>query len=344
MPFQHDLTIDNIKLLDLQDVFLNRNILGNLVFENSFFYAEKLQKFFVELQELNYEKKLTTKEVDEINVDMQTFLKFLHTVAEKNPEQDQNFNVNVRNELDTRIIRYVEDTLKNHRNKLIFLRQEIALSKPESRELQKEKTELAKLRKEYQDAVLGLKLQLEKISSEKNEIESSQGEVAALRFGKHFETQAGIYTVDSSTWLHNRDQIINVLIGIIIVNFCLYLYLFIANKVGLWPNFPPSEFFTFEYAFVKISFILLLSHLLAFNSKNYSITKNLEVKNKHRKNVADTMVEFLASNPDADTRSQIIRQGSQSMFVMEETGYLGKMNEKDNNPIEQINYFLPNKG
>ena len=54
------------------------------------------------------------------------------------------------------------------------------------------------------------------------------------------------------------------------------------------------------------------------------------LKNKHRKNVADNMVEFLASNPDADTRSQIIRQGSESMFVMEETGYLGKMNEKDN--------------
>ena len=88
---------------------------------------------------------------------------------------------------------------------------------------------------------------------------------------------------------------------------------------------------------------MLLSHVLAFNSRNYGINKNLAAKNKHRKNVADTVNSFLESNQDPDIKSQIIKQGAESMFKSEETGYIGKMNQKDHSPIEQVTYVLPNK-
>jgi small GTP-binding protein len=39
----------------------------------------------------------------------------------------------------------------------------------------------------------------------------------------------------------------------------------------------------------------------------------------------------------------ILKEGAEAMFKDGGTGYLGKMNEKDHSPIEQITYIMPNK-
>ncbi len=53
------------------------------------------------------------------------------------------------------------------------------------------------------------------------------------------------------------------------------------------------------------------------------------------------MTSFLGTNPDKEVRSQIISRGVEAMFKDENIGYLGKINQKDHSPMEQVNYILP---
>src|SRR5690606_18653641 len=115
------------------------------------------------------------------------------------------------------------------------------------------------------------------------------------------------YELAANTWLRNRNIVLGILMLVIILNLTGYLTLFIGWKTAEAWSMHPSSFFTVDYAVIKFAIILLLSHILAFNSKNYSINKNLAVTNKHRKNVAETITNFLESNPDEETRSQIIK-------------------------------------
>lgn len=343
MELKYEIIPENLKVLEIKQIFLDKDKLGVLTFDRSYPVIHSTRKMLVEMQELGYKEALTKSEVDEIDRDIKRLLDFITKVRAINPENDPSFNLNVRNTLENEIIHFCEDVQRRRRDSFVFLRQEVALSKPESKDLQEEKVQLSNIRNEYEKTLLNLKKEIEDLNLEKSKAESTKGEIASIRFGKYFESQAVEYESVSSEWLSKRNKVLQVLFWVLGCNFFLYLFLFFTWKLSWWPNFPPSEFFTTSYAVIKITGILLLSHVLAFNSKNYSITKNLSVNNKHRKNVADTINSFLESNPESDVRSQIIKQGTESMFKTENTGYLARMNEKGHSPIEQITYVMPNK-
>ncbi len=343
MNLKYELVPENLKTIEIKQIFLDKEKFGALTFDKSYETAHNTRKMLVEIQELGYRDKLTINEVRQIENDINRLLQLVNEVFSKNPETDPNFNINVRNSLDDSIINTCQDIQVRLREKLVYLRQELALSKPESRDLQEEQKELTKIRTEYEKTLSDLQKKIEALTVEKKTIENTQGEIAATRFGKHFEDQSNEYDVVAEEWLLKRDNILLVLEIVISVNFLAYIIIFIGWKAGWWFNFPPSSFFTIDYAVIKISGILLLSYILSFNSKNYSINKNLSTKNKHRKNVADTVNSFLESTTDQDLKSQILKEGAEAMFKDGGTGYLGKMNEKDHSPIEQITYIMPNK-
>lgn len=341
MELKYEITPENLKVLEIKQIFLDKDKLGVLTFDRSYPFVDSTRKMLVEMQELGYKEALTKSEVDETDRDINKLLEFVTRVRAINPE-DPNFNSNIRNSLENDIIHFCEDVKRRRRDSFVFLRQEVALSKPENKDLQEEKVQLSNIRSEYEKTLLNLRKEIEELNLEKSKIQSTQGEIASIRFGKHFESQAIEYENVSSEWLEKRDQILKFLFWVLGCNFALYLYLFITWKFDFWPSLPPSDFFTTSYAIIKITAILFLSHVLAFNSKNYSIAKNLVVNNKHRKNIADTINSFLESTSEPEVRSHIIKQGTESMFKVESTGYVGKINEKGHSPIEQVTYIMPN--
>jgi hypothetical protein len=343
MNLKYELIPENLKIIEIKQIFLDKEKFGALTFDKSYETAHNTRKMLVELQELGYKDKLTLNEINQINNDITRFLQLVNEVFSKNPETDPNFNINVRNSLDDNIINTCQDIQIRLREKLVYLRQELELSKPENRDLQEEQKELTKIRTEYEKTLSDLQKKIEALTSEKTTIENTQGEIAATKFGKHFENQVEEYEGTAKEWLLKRNKILVILEIVISVNFLAYIIIFIGWKVGQWPDFPPSSFFTIDYAVIKISGILLLSYILSFNSKNYSINKNLSAKNKHRKNVAETVSSFLGSPLDQESKSHILKEGAEAMFKDGGTGYLGKMNEKDHSPIEQITYIMPNK-
>lgn len=343
MQLKYEITPENLKNLEIKQIFLDKDKFGVLTFDRSYPVAQATRKMLVELEDLGYKEVLTRSEIQAIESDTQHLVNLIREVSNKNPANDPSFNINVRNDLENNIVASSEGIQQRSRDKLVFLRQELALSKPESQDLQKEQKELSKIRIEYEKALLDLKVRFDALNEKKEEIENTQGEIAATRFGKHFDAQSTEYETQANDWLEKRDAVLRILFGVIGANFIVYFYLFLAWKLSWWPHFAPSDFFTVDYAVIKVTLVLLLSHVLAFNSKNYSISRNLMVRNKHRKNVADTINNFLESNSDSETKSQIIKQGAESMFKAEESGYLGKINQKDHSPIEQVTYILPNK-
>lgn len=343
MNLKYEITPENLKIIEIKQIFLDKEKFGVLTFDRSYEIAHVTRKMLAEFQELNYKENLTPPEIQEIDRDIDNFLRLVTQIYNISPETDSGFNLNYRNNLEDTIINQSQEIQRRLREKLVYLRQELALSNPENKDLQEEQKELAKVRVEYAKTLSDLQKKIESLTIEKKQIEDTHGEIASIRFGKHFESQVDEYEATAKDWLNKRNIILLILEGVVVINFLAYLVIFIGWKSGKWPNFSPSVFFTSGYAVIKVAGVLLLSHVLAFNSKNYSINKNLSVKNKHRKNVADTINSFLESNPDTETKSQIIKQGTDSMFKDESTGYLGKMNEKDHSPIEQITYIMPNK-
>ena len=108
------------------------------------------------------------------------------------------------------------------------------------------------------------------------------------------------------------------------INFAVYFYLFMSNKIGFWPRIPPEDFFTIQYGAVKLALLGPLSYAIGFASKNYNANTHLEVINKHRKNVAETLRDFLSSKPEPDDRSVLVRSGADAMFRGSATGYVSK--------------------
>jgi hypothetical protein len=181
------------------------------------------------------------------------------------------------------------------------------------------------------------------IKKETKKIEASQGERAAVSFGKHFEAQVNENSTSAKIWLDRRNKFFWTLFWIILINIVGYFYLFTANKIHWWPYFPPKDFFTVEYGIIKFALLALLSYGLAFCSRNYDIQSNQATSNQHRKNVAETLKDFLNSNPMPEDRAELMKQGTETMFKHLPIGYIPKIESKDEGPVASVLNVLKEK-
>jgi len=331
-----EIIAENLKTLEIKQIALNKDKFGALTFNKAYPLLHKLRKMFVEFEELGYKDFLTQSEIENIDNHREQLLNYIKRIHDIHPETDASFNKDVRDQIENEIENFYNSTVEHLRNSLIYLRQEVAFKSKDQESLQEERKAVLRVRKQSEEILKQLKKELKAVRKETKEVEEARGERAAVVFGKHFENQAEEYLKQADQWKATRSKFFRWLLGIIIANFVIYFYLFISNKLGWWPSFSPEEFFTLQYGIAKLVLLATLSYAIGFASRNYSINSNLEAINKHRKNVAETLKDFLASEPKSEDRSQLVKSGAEAMFKHSVTGYVSKRGYKDDGPVREI--------
>ncbi len=336
-----EITKQSLKKLDIKSIALNRDKFGALTFDKSYSLLEELRNLFVELQELDYERFLLPEEIQQINQRENLFLELLKQLAQFDPSTDTTFGKVVHDNFENQVESFYQETQRYIRNPLTYLRQEVARKSKDEKVLEEERRAVIQARKQSEELLEKLKIEYEKLQKEKAIIETAHGEVAAKYLAIHFSKQAKEYEDEAEKWLSRRNKLYWLLIAIVGANFLAYLLFFILYKV--WNiGLPPREIFTIEYGLVKLALLAVLSYGISFASKNYNVNSHLSAINKHRRNVAQTLEDFLATNPDRKT--EMLRQGTEAMFRHVSIGYIRREEQKDSGPVyEFINKFLPNK-
>lgn len=338
-----EITIELLPNLDIKTLALNKEKFGTLTFDESYPLLEKLQKLFIELGELGYKDSISQPEIAQIDLYIEQFLNHLKQLA--GFDLSTGFNKDMHDGFENTVKSFYEEVFKNLRNIIVYLRQEVALKSQDTKELQKQQKAALQAEKEYKILSEQLKQKLETLEKREQEVEIKHGEIAAVVFGKHFEAQAKEYAQRAKDWEAKRTTFFKWLLIIIILNLGLYIYLFVSDKLNIWPNFPPKEIFTLEYGAVKLALLGILSYAVGFTSKNYSANSHLEIINKHRKNVAETLRDFLSSQPEQQDRSVLVRSGADAMFRGSATGYVSKGDPGVNNePVGNLINSLLGKG
>lgn len=336
-----EITQESIKSLNIRELALKKEF-GALVFNVSYPLLEKIKKIFVELEDFDYENQLTLPEVQEIINYKNRFVDYLKrlSIFDITQPTPKDIHDNFENE----IINFYDEFVKYSRPTLYYLKQEAADKSRDKKELQKQQREALQASTEYKKLLKNLKGQLKILEKRKREIESGHGVVASKILAQHFAKQANDYARTSQYWFNLGTIFYFIMGGIVIVNLVAYIIIFCGSKVGKIP-LQTKDFFTLEYGIIWILLVTMLWYAIRFASRAYNIHSNLEAINKHRKNVAQTLDDYLATNPDADTRSEMIKQGTEAMFKHISSGYVSKGETKDIGPInEVVNTFLnPNK-
>lgn len=332
------IVVKDLKSLDIEELAMNQKF-GTLTFNNANKKLQKVKSWLLEFKELDYSNQLPENVVVHINQDLENFnrhIKWLKTFdisTSPNAKQDHD---NFENQIDSFYNQFFNPYVINH---LSFLRQEVDLKKKDKRKIKQEQKELAQLRRQSEKLVKELSIEKRKIQEEKKKIESAKGERAAIRFGKHFESQTKEYSKGTQKWLKLRDIFFTILLIVILLNIFGYLTLFFRH-ILYSGNIRPSEFFTLEYGLVKLALLSILSYGVSFSSRNFNVNSNLGALNKHRKNVAETLNDFLESNPEKEDRSKIVENATNAMFKHQPIGYLPKIESRDDGPIgNMLNFF-----
>jgi len=326
-----EITIESLLKINIKNLALNKNF-GRLTFKSSYPCLEKIRDLFKELEEFDYKNILSRTEIESIDRRKEQFIQFLNRlqqfdIGQVNPQE-------VHDQLEKEIENFYHDTMYNSRTSLIFLRQDAALKSKDTRDLQKQQKETVRARKEYERLADELRQELDSLHKQKREVETAHGEVATKVLAHHFAKQANDYTTEAKNWLRLRSIFYWFLIAIVGLNFIAYFVISICNQFGKLEG--AGDIFTIRYGIIKLFFISLLYLGLSFASRNYNIFANLEAVSRQRKNVAQTLEDFLATKPDNETRSQMIKQGTEAMFKHLSTGYIPKSEQKEKGQVYEI--------
>lgn len=325
---------EDLKSLDIEALTMNPKF-GTLTFDNANKKLQKIRNWLLEFKDLDYSNKLPEDVSTHINQSFEKFneyIKWLQNFDISTSPNAKEEHDSFEGQIDTFYNQFFNPYVITH---LSFLRQEADLKEKDKKQLKQEQKELVQLRKQSEELVEQLSKERQKILKETKKIEEAKVQRASVRFGKHFESQAGENGGESEKWLRWRGIFFWALVIIIGLNVLGYFGLFIGNSVN--PNvIKPREFFTLEYGIAKLALLSILSYGVSFSSRNYNVNSNLSALNKHRKNVAETLNDFLESNPEKEDRSKIVENATDAMFKHQPIGYLPKIESKDDGPLGNI--------
>lgn len=323
---------EELESIDVDSLTLDPKF-GSLTFNDASKKLNKIKKWLIELDKLGYSNLLPETVVAEIQncaTEFDGYIDWLRNFAidtSPNPKQEHD---HFENQINTFFNQFYIRFVVTH---LTYLKQEAQTQSKDKKNLAEEQKKLAEIRRNYEDIVKG-------VQNETKQLEKARTEQAAKRFGKHFELQSKKNKTDADFWLEKRNLWFITLIGTILVNLVFYLYLFTTYKLNLPPNLKPSDFFTIEYGLVKLTLISVLSYAISFTSRNFNINSNLVTLEQHRKNVAETLNDFIDSDLEKEDRSKIVEKATEAMFTHRPIGYLPKIETKDEGPISSIYNFI----
>jgi len=330
------ITEDNVLKVDVTLIAQDRRF-ADLKFENARKKLPKIQKWFLEAHELATQDLLIKGDRNIIKDLTRQLIQHLENLLTFEIRTTNDTALREHDALENQIDNFYSTVYQNLPMRILpFLRQEAARSGSDAKELEKQQKAAAQAEREYKELSGALKKELEELQKRKEEVASSRGEVAAIGLGKYFEAQAAAYSTEASDWSIRREKLFYWLLWIILANLGLYIFLFLTNKIGWWPNLSPSEFFTIEYGLVKFALLGLLSYATGFATRNYNINAGLVATNKHRKNVAETLADTLASPLSDEAKAVLAREAAVAMFQNLSVGYIKKEHQNDSGPILEV--------
>ena len=250
-----EISLENLQNIDLKKLALNKDF-GRLVFEKAHPIIEKTRDLLNELHALSYRDNLTDDEVNNIDSRKQQFVEKLNVLRVFDIGQE---NSQIQHDnLEQDVINFSHQLQQHLRNPVLWLREEVARKSQDTQELDKQQKMAAQAEKKYKQLSEKMKKELETLQNQRSEVASVQGEIAALRFGKHFEATTEKYeNIAEKRWYVFGKLSFIVLFGVVIINLIAYIVLFVGEKLKWWP-LKPTEFFTLEYGLVKLALLLLI--------------------------------------------------------------------------------------
>jgi len=335
-----EITIESLNSINIKRLALNSDF-GKLKFERSYPSFKGAQDIFKNLDDHDYSNNLTQQEIDNIDAKKEQFIQYLKRLQEFDIGQAQ--SQQIHDNLENEVIKFYENTVKDLRVIQLALKDITASKSEDKQELAKKQKMAAQAEKKYNELSEKMKKELnilikqkKDIETEKEKIGTAHGEVATKVLAHHFAKQANDHQGSIPRWEKIRSTFYWSIIIIICLNIISYFCILIGGDILNKFSLRTDKIFTLEYGIIKLLLISFLSYGLSFASKNYNIEANLTIVNKHRKNVAQTLEDFLATNPGVDTKSQMIKKGTDAMFEHHQTGYITTTKQKDDGPVQAI--------
>jgi hypothetical protein len=92
-----------------------------------------------------------------------------------------------------------------------------------------------------------------------------------------------------------------------------------------------------EWAAFSLLLISVIFFGLKFFISNYNIHRNSELINRHRRNVAETLVRYLESDKSPEIlKTILIKDASTALFEHQSTGYLDKDQMQISTPVKEM--------
>ncbi|MFA6531250.1 MAG: hypothetical protein WCT32_00055 [Patescibacteria group bacterium] len=331
---------DNLKNIDIQKLALNKDKLGTLTFDAIYPKLEELRDIFADFVMHSYKDVLPDEQAKAVDSLLTQYLERLNWLKAFDPSQSSDVT-GEKNNFEQMIIELYNQVFRNIISSLIHLRQRSLQKNPKQRELVAMQAEVTKARKEYQQIIEELQGKISQLETKSDEVSKAKGEIAAKTTGKYFESQVKIHSAEKERWKVDRDKYFKWLMRIIVANIVVYLILFLVGDIGGW-RIKTGTVFNIQYGILKLALVSLLSYAVSYASKNYRINAHLESVNKHRKNVAETLNDFISAGAESDERTIMIQQGVNAMFQHLPTGYDNYNDTKsDTGPIYEITQSVP---
>lgn len=305
--------------IDLESLCLDPRF-GALKFETALPRLDKMKTELVELEELDYKAHLTQEEIKKIDSTKNTFTNFVQQIqnfdlSQGNPQQ-------TRDNIQNQIVNFYDSTFAIYtRNSLIYLRQQLRLDKKTEKELRQAIANAKKIEAELQE-------RLTKIKEEEKSVEKGSGIIASKFLSKEFEDQFNIHEGSSKGWFKATIGFYIALFIAATGSFITYLSIVkTTNDKNLY----------IEWAIFNFLLIAIIFYGLRLSNRNFNIHKNLAAVNRHRRNVAETLINFLSSEKnDEIIKSTLIKDASVALFEHKTTGYLTKDQTQVGTPVQEM--------
>ncbi len=324
MQLQYEIKPENLKVLEIKQVALNKDKFGALTFDRAYPQLHELRKMIVEFEELGYHEFLTTDEVNDVDNYRKNLLGYVQRINDLNPETDASFNKNVRDGLENEIENFYRSTTKNLRSNLVYLRQEAARKSQDQQLLAEEQKAAMQARKQAEETLSQLQQKLEELNKREQELESTSGRVGTKALGIHFGEEAVQYQKKADWWFEGAKGAYVVLILCVLIIAVYYTFF----KDGGWTSLVWQE------GVAKLALFAVLWYALSFIVRSYNVNSHLAAVNRHRAAVARTLEDFLASSPT--TTGEMLQNGTDAMFKHSAVGFITKAEKDSGNPLLEI--------
>lgn len=300
----------------IKEIWFSEDSLKNLL---------RLQKAITELEDFWYASVASGEEKNNI-VNTAQFLVKIAAALDSFDLKNSNSH-EIKKQIDDQLSFIIDNFFPRVRSVLTYLKEEHAKSPTES-EARKIISDLNKIKKEAEDL-------LKKSEIDRKSAEAGRGIASAQVFAHKFSEEASDNKdiADKKRYTYWIPALFALGFFLIASIFGLYCWLLVEKKVeaSVRIEFAILAFTVFSLYFYLLRYVLRWKNILLHNFK----------VNKHRANVAETVLSFMKSwIDDPEVKTKLLDHGVRVMFEPESTGYLVKDQMEVSSPVSPVSASL----